>query len=291
MIIDGAADLPLEEHDNKTCLELAHTPNMDSLALHSRAGMTKTVPDGMEPSSALACMSILGYDPCIYYRGRSAIEARALGIPLEKHEFYFRCNLVSVKDGKMVSYSSGNIPDSEAHELLKEIANKLGNSDVHFFQGTSYRHICKIRGIKNILEAVTTPPHDITGKSFYDYLPHGKGSRLLRDYVEKSRLILQSHPINLKRIAENKLPANMIWLFWGSGEIPEMPSFQQVFGVEASMTSGVDLLKGLAAMTNITVLAIKGVTDAFDNNYAAQMTGALESLKKQDLVIVHVEAP
>jgi 2,3-bisphosphoglycerate-independent phosphoglycerate mutase len=291
LIIDGAAGWPLPDQGGKTCLELAHTPNLDAMAGEGFVGLVRTVPPGMEPSSACACMSILGYDPRVYYQGRSGIEAKAMGIPVNQGEVVFRCNLVAVRDGKMWSYSSGHITTEEARALIASLNESLGNDKVHFYPGVSYRHICKIKGREDVLKADCTPPHDIPDKPIAEFLPRGTGSDLLRDLMARSELVLRDHPVNIERRSRGNIPATMIWLFWGSGKIPDMPAFKQVYGLNAALTSGVDLLKGLAQMMGMEVLNITGVTDGLDNDYAAQATGALKALEEHDLVVIHVEAP
>jgi 2,3-bisphosphoglycerate-independent phosphoglycerate mutase len=291
LIIDGAAGWALPERDGKTCLELAHIPNLDAMAQEGIVGLVRTVPQGMEPSSACACMSVLGYDPKVYYRGRSAIEAKSMGIPVADDEVVFRCNLVAVRDGNMWSYSSGHIDTDEANALIAALNEKLGSDEVRFYPGVRYRHICKIKGHDDALLAICTPPHDIPDKPIVDFLPQGPGSDLLRDLMERSKAVLEGHPVNLERQARGDIPATMIWLFWGSGRIPEMPPFRQVYGLGAAVTSGVDLLRGLARMADMAVLDIPGVTDGLDNDYVAQAVGALKALERHDLVAIHIEAP
>jgi 2,3-bisphosphoglycerate-independent phosphoglycerate mutase len=291
IIIDGAAGLPLPQRGNKTCLELAAIPNLDDLARGGMTGLAHTVPAGMEPSSACACMSVLGYDPKIYYRGRSAIEARAMDIPIAEGEVVFRCNLVSVIEGRMRSYSAGYISHEESRELVSALNAGLGDDSRHFYPGVSYRNILKLRGHQDSLEAQCTPPHDIPDKSVDAYLPKGKGSDILRDLMQRSEAVLKDHPINASRAARGELPATTIWLFWGSGQIPQMPPFKEAYGLGAALTSGVDLLKGLAKMMGMKVLDIKGVTDGPDNDYAAQASGAIKALDDNDLVVIHIEAP
>jgi 2,3-bisphosphoglycerate-independent phosphoglycerate mutase len=291
LIIDGASGWALPQHGGKTCLELAHTPNLDAMARGGVVGLVRTVPLGMEPSSACACMSVLGYDPKTYYRGRSAIEAKSMDIPVGDGEVLFRCNLVAVRDGKMWSYSSGNISTAESQALVAALNEKLGSDSIHFYPGVSYRHICKIKGYEDTLLATCTPPHDIPDKPIADFLPHGQGSDLLRELMARSEAVLKGHPVNIQRQDHGDIPATMIWLFWGSGRIPEVPTFKEVYGLDAAMTSGVDLLRGLARMAGMGVLDIPGVTDGRDNDYAVQAQGALSALKEYDLVAVHVEAP
>ena len=291
LIIDGAAGWPLPERGNKTTLELANTPSLDKMACEAFLGMVRTVPPGMEPSSACACLAVLGYDPRRYYRGRSGIEAVSLGIPVGEDEATFRCNLVTVQDGRMVSYCAGHISIDEGKELIMAVDEKLGSDSIQFYPGVGYRHICKIVGLNAVLSATCTPPHDIPNKLVAEFMPRGSGSDTLRDLMLRSRDVLQDHLLNRDRIARGALPANMIWLFWGSGRIPQLPSFKEKYGMDVAMTSGVDLLRGLAKMAGIDVLDIPGVTDGLDNDYAGQAAGALRALENHHMSVVHVEAP
>jgi 2,3-bisphosphoglycerate-independent phosphoglycerate mutase len=292
VIMDGAAGRPLADRGGKTCLQFAHKPNLDRLAKEGTVGLARTVPPGMEPGSAVACMSVLGYDPSIYYRGRSAIEAKSLGLPLSPGDVTFRCNLISVRgDGRLASYSAGNITSADSHLLMASLREKLDNDRVHFYPGVDYRHIAVIKGGSALLQAECTPPHDIPGQPVANYLPKGAGSDLLRDLMERSKPVLKGHPTNQSRKLEGKLEATQIWLFWGSGEVPDLPLFSKRYGLKAALTSAVDLLNGLAKMGGLTPLAIKGVTAGPDNDYAAQAAGAIRALDSHDLVVVHVESP
>jgi 2,3-bisphosphoglycerate-independent phosphoglycerate mutase len=290
LIIDGAAGWPLAAHRGKTCLELARTPNIDALAEAGVVGLVRTVPPEMEPSSACACMSALGYDPRIYYRGRSAIEAHGMGVPINEGEAVFRCNLVAVRNGRMWSYSCGHISTGEAQYLIATLNENLGSDELHFYPGVSYRHLCKIKGREDTLLASCTPPHDIPDKPIAEFLPKGPGSDLLRELMAGSEPVLRDHPVNIERGARGDVPATMIWLFWGSGKIPDMPSFKHVYGLDAAVISGVDIVRGLARMTGLAVLDVPGVTGDMDNDYVAQANGALEGLVRYDIVVVHVEA-
>jgi 2,3-bisphosphoglycerate-independent phosphoglycerate mutase len=290
LVMDGAAGFPLADRGNKTSLELAHTPNLDALAAQGTVGLARTVPAGMEPGSAVACMSVMGYDPAIYYKGRATIEAASLGVAVGEGEAVFRCNLVNVKDGKMNDYSGGHITTPEAAEIIKTLNQELGSAEIEFFPGVGYRHILKIKGHPEVLGARCTPPHDIPGKPVNENLPQGPGRRLLLDLMSRSEPILKSHKINNDRLLRGNPPVSTIWLFWGSGRVPDMPSFKNSYGLNAAMTSGVDLLRGLAKMSDMEILNIKGVTDNIDNDNAGQIGGALDALKKNDLVVVHIEA-
>ena len=196
VIMDGASGWPLPEHGDKTCLELAATPNLDKMAGSGYMGVALTVPPGMEPGSAPACMSVMGYDPVKYYRGRSAIEARSAGVPVGPGEVTFRCNLVTVTEGRMASYNAGEITTQEAAAIIESLNEKLGSDQVSFFPGVNYRHICKIKGGEETLKAVCTPPHDISDRLVEDYLPKGEGSALLRELMKRSEAVLANHPVN-----------------------------------------------------------------------------------------------
>lgn len=291
VIMDGAAGESLPDRGNQTCLELAATPNLDAMARRGTLGLARTVPPGMEPSSACACMSVLGYDPAVYYRGRAGIEARSMGIDIGEDEVVFRCNLVTVRDGRMWDYSAGHISTAEAAAIIESLNKELGADEITFYPGIGYRHIIKLRGSRDTLDAVCTPPHDIPGKPVADYLPQGPGSRLLKDIMARSQDMLRSHEINVERRSRGDVPVSLIWLFWGSGQAPEMPPFREIYGIRAALTSGVDLLRGLAMMAGMTVLDIRGVTDGLDNDYAAQAAGAIVALGEHNMVVVHVESP
>ncbi len=291
LIIDGAAGWPVKNRNNRTTLELARTPHLDRLTAAGRLGLTGTVPQGMEPSSAIACMSLLGYDPGIYYRGRAAIEAVSMGVPIAAGEVVFRANLVSLKAGSMWSYCAGHISGEEAALLIEDLNRRLGSEEVSFHTGVGYRHLLKIKGHTETARALCTPPHDISGKPVRGYLPRGRGSRRLRGLMADSERILADHPVNLNRIARGQIPATAVWLFWGSGRIPAVPSFEQVYGLKAAITSGVDLLRGLGQMMGMSVLDIPGVTDNLHNDFTAQAEGGLKALETHDLVVIHVEAP
>jgi len=291
LIIDGASGWPLPERGGQTCLELARTPNLDAMVKEGRLGMTPTVPQGMEPSSACACMSVLGYDPKIYYKGRAAIEAVSMGVPVDEGEVVFRCNLVAVKNGRMWSYCAGHISSEEAGELVNDLNKELGGDDVRFYAGVGYRQLLKLKGHQQTLRAICTPPHDIPDKKIAEHLPGGDGSAFLKKLMKDAEVILREHPVNTVRVARGRIPATDIWLFWGSGKAPEMPPFEQVYGVKGALTSGVDLLKGLGSMMGLKILDIQGVSDGPDNNYKAQAKGAIEALKDNDLVVIHIEAP
>jgi 2,3-bisphosphoglycerate-independent phosphoglycerate mutase len=291
VIMDGASGLPLSERGGKTCLELASTPNLDTMVQKGILGIARTIPPGMEPSSSNGCMSVLGYDPKVYRVGRAAIEARSMGIPVDSGEVVFRCNLVTVIDGRMHDYSAGHISNEEAHQLIKTLNETIGSEKVQFYPGLSYRHIVRMRDREDTLSATCTPPHDIPNKPITEFMPHGPGSEFLVEMMEKSKILLREHQVNVERQLKGKSPANMIWLFWGSTKEPDIPSFRQVYGLDSAVTSAVDVIRGLAQMIGMKVLEIPGVTDGMDNDFAGQVTGALSALESNDLVVIHIEAP
>ncbi len=289
--MDGAAGLPLPEYGGRTCLELADTPNLDLLASTGVLGMSQTIPAGMEPSSSNGCMSVLGYNPAAYPVGRAAIEATSLGIPVDEGDVLFRCNLISIKDGKMHDYSAGHIGNEEAQQIINDLNSQLGGESITFFPGLNYRHILRLKGYEETLKAECTPPHDIPGKPVDEYRPKGPGSDFLSDLMKRSEHILLNHPVNIERKARGESTADTIWLFWGSDKAPEMPSFKESYRLRASVTSAVDVICGLAMMLGIDILEIPGVTDGLDNDFGGQIDGALKSLEKYDLTVVHIEAP
>jgi len=291
VIMDGAAGRPLKDHGGLTSLELAVTPNLDAMAKTGMLGMTATIPQGMEPSSSNGCMSVIGYNPDTYRVGRAAIEALSLGIPVEEGDILFRCNLVSVKKGIMHDYSAGHISTPEAKAMIRTLNEKLGNETVEFYPGLNYRHILKIKGREDVLLAECTPPHDISGRPAEEYRPKGPGSEFLDDLMRKSEEILKDHPINRARRIVGDPTADTIWLFWGSARAAGMPSFREKYGLKASVTSAVDVIRGLAKMLDIEILEIPRVTDGMDNDFTGQAEGALKSLDNNDLTFIHVEAP
>ena len=291
LIMDGSAGLPIPERGGKTSLELARTPNLDALAATGLVGQAYNVPPDLDPDSAVACMSIFGYDPKVYYTGRAPIEAISLGIDIKPGEVVFRCNPVTIQNGIMVSHSAGSISNEEGHRLIAALNEKLGNDKIHFYPGVAYRNILKLKGAEDTALAFTTPPHDIPGKPIAGFLPSGKGSETLLDLMKRSETIFNDHPVNQKRIARGKLPATGIWLFWGSAQMPVLPPFNEFYGLRAAVTTGVDLLRGLGLLADMALLEIPGVTDGPDNDYAAQAVGGLEALEDYDIVIIHIEAP
>lgn len=293
VVPDGAADYPLEELGGKTPLQIAVTPNMDFLASYGITGSVKTIPNGLYPGSDVANLSILGYDPRVYYTGRAPLEAVSMGLTLSKNDVAFRCNLVTLKFSNrkqifMEDYSAGHITSEEAKILIEEVDKKLGNKTLKFYPGLSYRHIMLWKdGTEDVK---CTPPHDITGKEISKFLPTGKNANFLKNLIFKSMEILKDHPVNKKRISEGKKPANSIWL-WGQGRTPELPKYQEKYGLTGALISAVDLTKGIGILAGFHIINVPGATGWIDTNYVGKAEYALNALERVDFVYLHIEAP
>jgi len=282
---DGMADHPIKSLGGKTPLQVARKPNMDMIARDGKNGLAATVPEGKPPGSDVANLSVMGYDPNKYYSGRAPLEAASIGVHLSEDDIAFRCNLVTVNNGIMVDYSAGHITSDEARELIRAVQPLMPAR--RLYPGVSYRHLLVL---KAGAEAICTPPHDITDRPIGDYLPRGKDSEILRELMEAAKPILATHPVNIKRIAEGKRPANMIWL-WGQGPAPSMPTYNEKFGLIGAMISAVDLLKGLGIYAGLEVINVPGADGTIDTNYQGKVDAALDALRQVDFVYLHVEAP
>jgi len=288
LVPDGMADRPSAQLDGKTPMQVARKPNMDHLAAEGRVGAVKTIPDGMDPGSDVAAMSLLGYDPRKYYTGRGPIEAVSLEIPLNKEDVAFRCNLVSSDGTVMVDYSGGHVSTDEARELITLLDEKLGTPRIQFYPGVSYRHIMVWRDGSE--DVKTEPPHNIIGKPIEEYLPIGDGEDMLRTLIFDSLEILDDHPINRRRRDEGQNPANMIWP-WGQGRALNLPKFLFKTGHTGSVVAAVDLVKGMGRAAGLSVVEVPGATGYLDTDFEGKARAALEALKNRDFVLVHIEAP
>jgi 2,3-bisphosphoglycerate-independent phosphoglycerate mutase len=288
IIPDGAADEPLEQFAGATALEAAEIPNMDKISTIGRQGLVQTVPEGMEPGSDVAQMSLLGYDPLQYYSGRAPIEAVARNIKLSLEDWVFRCNLVTIADGRMADHSAGHISTVEAGNLMKELAEQLGNEQITFHTGVSYRHLLVFKGIN--FDVQTYPPHDYIGKAIEKILPRGKGAELLIDLMARSQQLFTNHDINKVRrdLGENQVSS--IWL-WGQGKKAQLERFQKRFGIKGAAITAVDLVRGLAKLIGFDLIDVPGATGFIDTNYQGKASAAIEALEKYDIVFIHIEAP
>lgn len=296
MLCDGMADEPNEALGNSTPMEKANKPCMDSLAAKAEVGIVKTVAEGLKPGSDVANLSVLGYEPAVYYSGRSPLEAASIGIDLKDTDVTLRCNLVTLSDDEdyenktILDYCADDISSEEAKILIEYIQEKLGNDKFRFYPGVSYRH-CLVWSNGNPHPGVLTPPHDITGKVITDYIPKGEAVDELYDLMKKSYDLLKDHPVNKARIARGKRPANSIWL-WGEGTKPLLDNFSEKFGIKGSMISAVDLLKGIAICAGMNSVDVEGATGYLDTNFDGKCKAAIEEFKKgADLLYIHVEAP
>lgn len=289
---DGMADEPMEELGGLTPLEKAYTPNMDALAQAGVLGVAETVPKDYHPGSDVANLSVFGYDPASCYSGRSPLEAASMGVDLAPEDVAFRLNLVTLElqhgDLYMQDFSADHISSEEAAELISCLQEELGDDEFQFYPGVSYRHLMVWRGGRDQFHL--TPPHDLTGQSIRDHVPRSTAANPMVQIFNSSQMLFNRHPVNQKRIAEGKLPANSIWL-WGQGRRPQMPTLQEQYGLTGAVISAVDLIKGIGIYAGLEVINVPGATGYVDTNYLGKAEAALEALEKLDFVYVHVEAP
>ena len=288
IVPDGAADEPLEQLDKKTVLQIAETPNMDKISTQGRLGLVRTIPAGFEPGSDVAQMSLLGYDPKQYYSGRAPIEAVARNIKLSPNDWVFRCNLVTICDGKMEDHSAGHISTEEAGKLIKDLNEQLGDEKFRFYSGVSYRHLLVFKDAD--FDVKTYPPHDYIGTAVEKILPRGKGAEMLIDLIARSQQLFINHDINKikKDLGENQVSS--IWL-WGQGKKARMESFKKRFGINGAAITAVDLVKGLSMLIGFDLINVPGATGFVDTNYQGKASAAIKALDKYDLVFIHIEAP
>jgi len=289
---DGMSDEPIAELGDKTPLEVAKTPNMDRLARNGKIGLAATVPAGYSPGSDVANLSVFGYDPAECYTGRSPLEAASMGVELAPEDVAFRLNFIWLEAhyGKlyMGDFSAGHISTDEASQLIATLQEELGGDEFNFYPGVSYRHLMVWKNGKDQL--MFTPPHDITTHSIEGHLPQGDGAEVLLDLTNSAQMLLNNHPVNNQRVAEQKLPANSVW-FWGHGRKPIMDTYQQRYGLTGAVISAVDLIRGIGINAGLDIIEVPGATGYLDTNYRGKAEYAIEALKTSDFVYVHVEAP
>jgi len=296
---DGMADLPILELSGMTPLQYASKPNIDRLARSAVCGMVQTIPEGMEPGSGPANMSVMGYDPNVYYTGRSPLEALSLGIEMTPTDMVFRCNLVSLsqsgtasngyEDMTMLDYSSGEISTEESLELIASIEKSLSADDLHFFPGKSYRQCMVWQNGPG--STILTPPHDISGKTIRKFLPSGDGSERILSLMRASCAILKDHPVNIRRREKGLNTADSIWL-WGQGTKPAMADFTKTYNRKGAVISAVDLIFGLGRCAGLEVIEVEGATGRLDTNYAGKAAAAIKGFSSGlDYIYLHVEAP
>lgn len=290
---DGMADEPIEALGGKTPLEYANTPEMDKLSKMSEVGLVHTIPEGMSPGSDTANLSVLGYDPKIYYTGRSPLEALSIGVDMKDTDIALRCNIVTVsvddlpyEEKTIIDHSSSEISTEDAAVLLEAVREALENEVYKFYLGTSYRHLT----IWDKGEVVPlTPPHDVLGRVIGEYLPKDE---VLKEMMKKSYDVLVNHPINVARMEKGLNPANSVW-FWGAGTRPSLASFEEKNNKKGVMISAVDLLKGIGVGANMTNIIVEGADGTLHTNYEGKANAAVKALVDDgyDFAYVHVEAP
>lgn len=291
---DGMADEPVAELGNKTPLQFAKTPYMDLLAKMGRNGLLDTIPPNMDPGSEIANMSVLGYDVPKVYEGRGVLEAASIGVDVLPGELAMRCNLVCVNGELLKNHSAGHISTEEAHILISYLNEKLGDDIFGFHTGVSYRHVLKMKGGSK--DIYCRPPHDIPETPFKPHLVKYTSDRgketaeALNKLIYRSQDILANHPINKKRIAEGKYPANSIWP-WSQGYRPQMDHLSDMFPIKSGVAiSAVDLIRGIAVFAGLKVVLVDGATGLYDTNYEGKAKAALNALKENDFVFLHIEA-
>ena len=291
---DGMADWPCEELGGKTPLEAARKPNMDRLATRGALGLVATIPAGMPAGSDVGTMTMMGYDPRRYHTGRAPIEAASQGIELGPADVVFRMNLVSLKpagtggDQLMDDFTAGHITSEEAAQIVADLRRELAGNGIEFFNGVSYRHLMVWR--EGTANTNLTPPHDITGKEIDSHLPNGEGAQRLNDLMRRAASLLAEHPVNRLRRERNLAVASSVW-FWGQGTRPAVPTLKECFGLQGSVISAVDLVNGIGRLAGLELTKVPGATGFLDTDYAAKGRYGLESLRKHDFLLLHIEAP
>ena len=293
LIGDGMADFPLDTHGGRTPLQLAATPAMDALASEGLCGLYWPIPEGLPPGSDIGNLSLFGYNPHETFSGRAPLEAANQGIELGPDDVAFRCNLVTLDNGLMKSFTADHISSEEAAQLIRALDTQCPY-DCAFYPGVSYRHLAVIPGGEVKSEALVatacTPPHDISDQAYDGHLPKGPAAESLRELMEWSRPVLAEHPVNGARIAAGHLPATSIWL-WGQGQAPRMATYRERFGLSGAVISAVDLVKGIGVCAGLEIIDVPGARGYIDTNYEGKVEAALSALERVDFIYLHVEAP
>jgi len=291
---DGIADEPIASLGNKTCLQAANKPNIDKIAALGRNGLLDTIPKGFAPGSEIANLSVLGYDLNKVFEGRGSLEAASMGVAIEPGEMAMRCNFICIENGIIKNHSAGHISNEEANELILFLQKELGSDDVNFYPGVSYRHLFKMKDGNKQLNC--TPPHDVPGTPFADEMILAETfeaentADFLNELTLKSQALLENHPVNLKRAAAGKDKANSIWL-WSPGYKPEMKTLIETYKLKSgSVISAVDLIKGIGVYAGLKVIDVPGATGLYNTNYEGKAQAAIDALRTDDFVYLHIEA-
>ncbi len=291
VIADGAADNPIPALGGQTPFAAARKPHTDELARSGLLGTARTTPHGFSAGSDLCCLSLLGYDPAKYHRGRSPLEAAAIGVELEPTDWVYRCNLVTIEDGVMIDHSAGHIDTEDSHRLLADLAASIRDPALKFHPGVSYRNLMTDDSGRSYADVQTVPPHDIPQLPVGPHLPSGgDGADVLRMLYDHSESLFADHEINRKRREAGKRPATHVWL-WGGGQKPQMPAFESMHGIRGGVITAVDLLAGIGKLIGLRRIHVPGITGYHDTDYRAKGEYAIRTLDELDFICVHVEAP
>jgi len=288
------ADEPIAKLNNKTCLQAASKPTIDKIAALGRNGLLDTIPEGFAPGSEIANMSVMGYDVPAVFEGRGSLEAASMGVSIEPGEMAMRCNLICIENKKIKNHSAGHISNEEAEELILFLQKKLGSDTINFYPGVSYRHLLKMKGGNKQL--VCTPPHDVPGTPFADVMIEAENEEaketadILNDLILRSQELLENHPVNLKRAAAGKDKANSIWP-WSPGYKPAMKTLLELYNLKSgSVISAVDLIRGIGVYAGLKVIYVDGATGLYNTNYEGKAQAAIDALRTDDFVYLHIEA-
>ena len=288
------ADEPIAKLNNKTCLQAANKPTIDKIAALGCNGLLDTIPEGFAPGSEIANMSVMGYDVPAVFEGRGSLEAASMGVSIEPGEMAMRCNLICIENKKIKNHSAGHISNEEAEELILFLQKELGSDTINFYPGVSYRHLLKMKGGNKQLAC--TPPHDVPGTPFADVMIEAENqeaketANILNDLILRSQDLLENHPVNLKRAAAGKDKANSIWP-WSPGYKPAMKTLLELYNLKSgSVISAVDLIRGIGVYAGLKVIYVDGATGLYNTNYEGKAQAAIDALRTDDFVYLHIEA-
>lgn len=291
---DGMADFPHADCQGNTPLAVAQTLAMDRLAREGLTGLFCPIPDAYPAGSDIGNLSLFGYDPAEAFSGRAPLEAANQAIPMGANDVVFRCNLVTLQDGRMKDFTADHIETELAHELINEVNSIIGSATLQFYGGVSYRHLAKVttnsHHAHELAALKCTPPHDIIGREYETYLPAGAAAEYPRELMIRSQELLSGHPLNRAREASGKLPATSIWL-WGQGTAPRLTTYRERFGIDGAVISAVDLVNGIGRCAGFEVIRVPGATGYLDTNYEGKVAAAIDALSRVDFAYLHIEAP
>ncbi len=285
---DGAADEPLEQLSGRTPLEVAHLPHMDWISANGVLGRAVTVPEGYVPGTDVATLTLFGYPAKEFYSGRAPLEAVAQGLTAEEHQIIFRCNFVTIIEGRMKDFTAGHIAQEEADALTKSLNEELSGAECAFHTGVSYRNLMMASHALE-MKPHCTPPHDIANQPVAEYWPRGTGSERAQGIMERAARVLEGHPVNRRRYEQGRDPVTNIWL-WGQGRPTVLENFESRHGLKGSVITGVDIIRGIALAMGMELIHVPGATGYIDTDYVGKGVAAVDALSQNDMVVVHVEA-